>query len=59
MRMPAATFPREHTPLQPHELEALKIRYRLTGFGGSGVFRRLNRRQYQTATRCLSLIFVH
>ncbi len=24
MRMPAATFPREHTPLQPHELEALK-----------------------------------
>lgn len=30
------------------------MRYRLTDFGGSDVFRRLDRRQYQTATRCLS-----
>lgn len=36
-----------------HELETEKMRYRLTNFGGSGVFRRLDRRQYQTATRCL------
>lgn len=42
-----------------HELETEKMRYRLTDFGDSDVFRRLNRRQYQTATRCLSLIFVH
>lgn len=42
-----------------HELETEKMRYRLTDFVDSDVFRRLNRRQYQTATRCLSLIFVH
>ena len=35
-----------------HELETEKMRYRLTDFGDSDVFRRLNRRQYQTATRC-------
>ena len=42
-----------------HELETEKMHYRLTDFGDSDVFRRLNRRQYHTATHCLSLIFVH